>query len=141
MPDFPKKLAILVLTKTLQVLSGFIVGFGFFRVSLQKSGSGFGLEKIVEVGFLSGSAQTRYITIYTMYVKKDHLTKHQEISFPFYNFSCNMTCKVLQIFETPLHLYFCIIDKVCLLSKIISELKNRKIVPQKNSKFISQFRI
>ena len=31
-------------------------GSGFFRVSLQKSGSGFGLEKIVEVGFLSGSA-------------------------------------------------------------------------------------
>ena len=51
-----KKLAILVLTKTLRVLSGFTVGFGFFRVSPQKSGSGFGLKKIVEVGFLSGSA-------------------------------------------------------------------------------------
>ena len=56
MLGFPQKLPILVLTKTLQVWSGFIVGFGFFRVSLQKSGSGFGLEKIVEVGFLSGSA-------------------------------------------------------------------------------------
>ena len=56
MPDFPKKLAILVLTKTLRVLSGFTVGFGFFRVSPKKSDSGFGLKKIVEVGFLSGSA-------------------------------------------------------------------------------------
>ena len=56
MLDFPQKLPILVLTKTLRVWSGFIVEFGFFRVSLQKSGSGFGLEKIVEVGFLSGSA-------------------------------------------------------------------------------------
>ena len=56
MLDFLQKLPILVLTKTLWVWSGFIVGFGFFRVSLKKSGSGFGLEKIVEVGFLSGSA-------------------------------------------------------------------------------------
>ena len=56
MPDFPKKLAILVLTKTLRVLSGFTIRFGFFRVSPQKSGSDFSLKKIVEVGFLSGSA-------------------------------------------------------------------------------------
>ena len=41
-----------------RVFSGFSskVRFGFFQVSPQKSGLGFGLKKIVEVGFLSGLA-------------------------------------------------------------------------------------
>ena len=50
MLDFPQKLPIFVLTKTLWVWMGFTVGFGFFQVSLQMLGSGFGLEKIVGSG-------------------------------------------------------------------------------------------
>ena len=50
MLDFPQKLLILVLTKTLWVCLGFTVGFGFVWVSLQMLGSGFGLEKKVGLG-------------------------------------------------------------------------------------------
>ena len=54
MLGFPQKLPILVLTKTLQVWLCFIVGFGFFWVSLQKSGSGFGSGKNSQVQVFVG---------------------------------------------------------------------------------------
>ena len=54
MLGFPQKLPILVLTKTLQVWLCFIVGFGFFWVSLQKSSSGFGSGKNSQVQVFVG---------------------------------------------------------------------------------------
>ena len=78
MLDFPQKLPILVLTKTLWVWLGFTVGFGFFRFSLQMLGSGFGLEKIVGFKFGLDLLHHYYILLKTFIGKLFH---EIEISF------------------------------------------------------------